>query len=84
MDSDNNSDAGIQNADYPEFNELADIKRTIKLSVGMRFNNTTWFKKGLQFYSIQDGFDFMHKKNKTSRLTAICKHGCDEGFMFHQ
>ena len=36
---DSDSIARIQDSDYPEFNEPVDVKRTIRLSVGMRFSN---------------------------------------------
>ena len=52
LGSDSDSNAAIRSSDYSEFNETIDVKRTITLSVGMRFSNAAQFRKVQRLYSI--------------------------------
>ena len=52
LDSNTDLDDGISGPYYFEFNDPTDMKWIIKLSVGMKFNNATQFRKVLWLYSI--------------------------------
>jgi hypothetical protein len=65
---------------YPEFTEH-DLKGKIKLKKGLRFPNTSMFKAAIKTYSIQNGFDFVYKRNDKIRVTAVCKLKC--GWRIH-
>ena len=47
LDSNTDLDDGISGPYYFKFNDPTDMKWTIKLSVGMKFNNATQFRKVL-------------------------------------
>jgi hypothetical protein len=45
---------------YPEWMPKRDLKEKVQLSVGLKFNNPTEFKKALQVFAVQNSFDYKY------------------------
>ncbi|XP_073136523.1 uncharacterized protein [Henckelia pumila] len=69
---------GFDEDDYkhPSYDERLSTKH-LQMVVGMIFKDVTQYRQVLADWAIRHGIKITFKKNEKTRVTAVCKNGCD-------
>ncbi|KAL7176505.1 hypothetical protein ACSBR2_029937 [Camellia fascicularis] len=59
---------------YPEYKEV--MMKDPKLVVGMKFPSPQVFIEYLREFNVINGYDIRYIRNKSARITAVCRHNC--------
>ncbi|KAL0438655.1 UNVERIFIED_CONTAM: hypothetical protein Slati_2348500 [Sesamum latifolium] len=64
------------NVDHMVWNEDMD-RQDVDLCIGMKFPTREKYREALKDWAVRRGWDLTFVKNEKTKITAICKNGCD-------
>ncbi|KAK4380800.1 hypothetical protein Sango_3029500 [Sesamum angolense] len=64
------------NVDNVVWNDAMD-RQDVDLCIGMKFPSREKYREALRDWAVRRGWDLTFVKNEKTKITAICKNGCD-------
>ncbi|KAK4382619.1 hypothetical protein Sango_2854200 [Sesamum angolense] len=65
-----------ENVDNVVWNDAMD-RQDVDLCIGMKFPSREKYREALRDWAVRRGWDLTFVKNEKTKITAICKNGCD-------